>query len=77
MRHAHGFALIPALSLAVFANAADLRIGMIGMDTGHSIIFTEVLNNPNAKDHVPGARVVAAYQVSSPDIASSWPKSLV
>lgn len=63
--------LLPLL-LPAFAAAADLRLGMVGMDTGHSIDFTELLNNPAAKGHVPGARVVAAYKVSSPDIQSSW-----
>lgn len=65
-------ALILSLALAALANAAELRLGMIGMDTGHSINFTELLNDPKAKDHIPGARVVAAYKVSSPDIQSSW-----
>jgi hypothetical protein len=45
---------------------------MVGLDTGHVIAFTKVLNNPNDKDHVPGARVVAAVKGGSPDIASSW-----
>lgn len=61
-----------ALFLAATAGAADLRLGMIGMDTGHAINFTELLNQPAHKDHVPGARVVAAFKVSSPDIESSW-----
>ena len=52
-------------------HAKELRLGMIGMDTGHAINFTELLNDPKNKDHVPGARVVAAVEVSSPDIASS------
>ena len=61
------------LSLLVLPlSAADLRLGMIGMDTGHSINFTELLNQPQREDHVPGARVVAAFKVSSPDIESSW-----
>jgi hypothetical protein len=64
--------LLPSVFLAVAAYAADLRLGMIGMDTGHAINFTELLNNPAHKDHVPGARVVAAFKVSSPDIESSW-----
>jgi hypothetical protein len=51
--------------------AADLRIGIIGCDTSHVPAFTEVLNNPEAKDHVPGGRVVAAFRGGSPDIPSS------
>src|SRR5947207_4702040 len=56
-----------SLSLA----AADLRIGIIGCDTSHVTAFTETLNNPTAKDHVPGGKVVAAYQGGSEDIPES------
>ena len=51
--------------------AAELKIGMIGLDTSHVVAFTEVLNNPSHKDHVPGGKVVAAYKGGSPDIESS------
>ena len=51
---------------------ADLRLGLIGLDTSHVTAFTEILNNPSAKDHVKGARVVAAFKGGSPDIESSW-----
>jgi len=51
--------------------AADLRLGIIGLDTSHVTAFTEVLNNPNHKNHVPGARVVAAFKGGSRDIPSS------
>jgi hypothetical protein len=50
---------------------ADLRIGIIGCDTSHVPAFTETLNDTNAKGHVPGGRVVAAYRGGSPDIAES------
>ena len=50
---------------------ADLRIGIIGCDTSHVLAFTEVLNNPEAKGHVPGGKVVAAYKGGSADIPSS------
>ncbi|HAB15505.1 MAG TPA: Gfo/Idh/MocA family oxidoreductase [Verrucomicrobiota bacterium] len=52
--------------------AAELRLGLIGLDTSHVTAFTEILNNPAAKDHVPGAKVVAAFKGGSPDIESSW-----
>ena len=51
--------------------AADLRIGIIGCDTSHVTAFTEVLNNPEAKGHIPGGKVVAAYKGGSPDLPSS------
>jgi Oxidoreductase family, NAD-binding Rossmann fold len=64
------------LALALFAviscHAADLRIGIIGADTSHVPAFTQMLNSAEgAKDHVPGARVVAAYKGGSQDIESS------
>lgn len=69
MRH---FLWVLAIALgATSASAADIRIGIIGCDTSHVIVFTENLNNPNAKGHVPGGKVVAAFKGGSPDIPSS------
>ena len=62
------FCLLLACSLA---HASDLRIGIIGTDTSHVTAFAETLNNPNAKDHVPGGKIVAAYKGGSKDIPSS------
>ena len=53
------------------ASAAELRIGMIGLDTSHVPAFTDILNNPQNKAHVPGAKVVGAFKGGSPDIESS------
>jgi predicted dehydrogenase len=50
---------------------SPLRIGMIGLDTSHVVAFTELLNNPGHPQHVPGARVVAAFQGGSPDVEAS------
>jgi hypothetical protein len=51
--------------------AAEIRLGIIGTDTSHAPAFTRILNDPNHADHVPGARVVAAYKGGSPDVESS------
>jgi hypothetical protein len=59
------------LAIAIYLPAADLRIGLIGLDTSHVVAFTSRLNNPEDKNHVPGARVVAAFKGGSPDIESS------
>ena len=59
------------LTLTSLLRAADLKIGLIGLDTSHATAFTEIINNPAAKDHVPGAKVVAAFKGGSPDIESS------
>lgn len=53
------------------ASAADLRVGIIGLDTSHVIAFTKTLNVSTDKDHVPGAKVVAAFKSFSSDIPSS------
>ena len=60
-----------ALPLAVLT-AADLKIGIIGLDTSHVTAFTGILNNPSSPNHVPGAKVVAAYRGGSPDVESSY-----
>src|SRR5215218_4634174 len=51
--------------------AADLRIGIIGLDTSHVTAFTALINNEKNKDHVPGGKVVAAFKGGSPDVESS------
>ncbi|MCS6951255.1 MAG: Gfo/Idh/MocA family oxidoreductase [Bryobacterales bacterium] len=63
----------PALLLfvALLPLAAQLRLGIVGTDTSHVIAFTRLLNDPSAPDHVPGARVVAAYKGGSPDVEAS------
>lgn len=64
-------ALSLTLVITHLAAAAELRLGLIGLDTSHVIAFTKVLNDPDHKQHVPGARVVAAFKGGSPDIPSS------
>ncbi len=53
------------------AAESPLRVGLIGLDTSHVIAFTQMLNDPSRPDHVPGARVVAAFQGGSPDVEAS------
>ena len=56
---------------ATICFSADLRIGLIGLDTSHVMAFTKTLNDPKDKNHVDGATVVAAFKGGSPDIESS------
>ena len=51
--------------------AAPLRIGLIGLDTSHVVQFTGILNDPSHAEHIPGARVVAAFKGGSPDVEAS------
>lgn len=64
---------LPLLTLLIsnLAFGADIKIGIIGLDTSHVVAFTQVLNNPQHPEHIPGTKVVAAYRGGSPDIPSS------
>lgn len=66
---------ISLLSLMLCASLTHaeevIRIGIIGLDTSHVTAFTETINNPDAKDHPAGARVVAAVKGGSPDVEKS------
>lgn len=66
------YAMALSLAGAWAAAAADLKIGMIGLDTSHVVEFTRRLNDPNDPEFIPGARVVAGFKGGSPDIPSSW-----
>jgi hypothetical protein len=59
------------LALVLLSLAADIRVGIIGTDTSHATAFTKVLNDPASPEHIPGARVVAAFKGGSPDLESS------
>ena len=63
--------LARAQAPAAAAGGKTLRVGMIGLDTSHVTAFTALLNDPNHPDHVPGAKVVAAFKGGSPDIEAS------
>lgn len=73
-------AIITLLPLALFALRAQepsktIRVGIIGLDTSHSIAFAQTLNrgpkDPSHQPHFEGVRVVAAYPQGSKDIESS------
>jgi hypothetical protein len=61
--------LQPALANDITLDAG--RIGIIGLDTSHSIAFTKALNTGNPPDKYKGFRIVAAYPKGSTDIESS------
>ncbi len=60
------------MSVAPALLGADLRIGMIGLDTSHAPEFTRRLNDPLDKNYVPGGKVVGAFKGGSPDLETSW-----
>ncbi|MBV5313127.1 MAG: Gfo/Idh/MocA family oxidoreductase [Prolixibacteraceae bacterium] len=47
------------------------RIGIIGLDTSHSVAFTKTLNSADAGAEFGGFKIAAAYPKGSNDIASS------
>ena len=76
MYNAHVKAILLLLAGALCAPAAgppaELRVGVIGTDTSHVPAFAGLLNgDPNAPDHIAGARVVAAWKGGSQDIQES------
>jgi predicted dehydrogenase len=50
---------------------AELKIGLIGLDTSHVLAFAKALNDPKLPAHIAGGRVVAAFKGGSQDIPSS------
>lgn len=67
-----------ASALTLFLTCASLlaqepvRIGIIGLDTSHSIAFTKLLNDKEGEDHyVKAFEVVAAYPYGTMDIESA------
>lgn len=53
------------------AQTQEIKVGMIGLDTSHVTAFTKLLNDKSDPNHVPGARVIAAFKGGSPDVESS------
>ncbi len=58
-------------SLYAQDGAPQKRIGIIGLDTSHSIAFTKALNASGSAPELKGYKVVAAYPKGSNDIESS------
>ena len=61
-----------------FMVSAEIKVGIIGLDTSHAIAFTKIMN-VDKDPGVDGFRMVAAYQWGSRDIVSAtnrYPKYL-
>lgn len=64
--------LLPMLGVAaLLLPAQDLKLGIIGTDTSHVSAFPAIFHDASRADHVPGARIVAAFKGGSPDLPSS------
>ncbi len=61
-----------ALTIAAgLSLGGETRVGLIGLDTSHSIEFTKMLNVETSEPFFNGFRVTAAYKYGSLDIHSS------
>lgn len=49
----------------------DIKLGIIGLDTSHVVVFSDTFNNPATKAPIAGAKVVAAWPGGSHDLESS------
>ena len=63
-------AVLAVCAAAAMVASAEIKVGIIGLDTSHAIAFTKIMNVEKTPD-VEGVRVVAAYQWGSKDIFSS------
>ena len=66
-----GISLKEEKRIAKGGRSANYRIGIIGLDTSHSVAFTKIFNDPGATADLGGFRVVAAYPKGSNDIEAS------
>lgn len=63
----------PASLMGKTASAnEETKVGIIGLDTSHSIAFTKALNDPDVASDLAGYPVVAAYPKGSLKIESSY-----
>ena len=51
---------------------AQVKVGIIGLDTSHAIAFTKELNGKEKKEQYKGFQIVAAYPYGSKTIESSY-----
>ena len=69
MRKIHPIILLLLICPGIVA--AEIKIGIIGLDTSHAVAFTRTINDSSRPDYVPGGRVIAAFKGGSPDLTAS------
>ncbi len=50
---------------------AEIKVGIVGLDTSHCPAFTRILNDSSHEYYIPGARVVGAYPGGSEQFSLS------
>jgi predicted dehydrogenase len=66
-----GLGFASASPVFSFSTQKPGRIGIIGLDTSHSIAFTKAINSTDPKPEFSGFRIVTAYPKGSSEIKSS------
>lgn len=66
-----GLLLSVLVGTAAAGAGAPVRIGLIGLDSSHAVHFSRIFNDVEARDHIPGARVVCAFKGGSADMELS------
>lgn len=64
--------LLAMMTVFFCQSQAQIKVGIIGLDTSHAIAFTKLLNAEEKKDDFKGFTVVAAYPYGSKTIESSY-----
>lgn len=59
------------LAASTLSATEVLRVGIVGCDTSHAVVFTKLMNDPAAAGLLAKVEVVAAFPGGSPDIPSS------
>lgn len=66
-----GMTLLNSNPAMAHSSTKGKRVGIIGLDTSHSIAFTKLLNSEEVGNKFNGYKIVAAYPHGSKDIESS------
>ncbi|MEA5130232.1 MAG: Gfo/Idh/MocA family oxidoreductase, partial [Proteiniphilum sp.] len=64
--------LLTILAFVLTQAQAQIKIGIIGLDTSHAIAFTKFLNGEDKKEEFKEFKIVAAYPYGSKTIKSSF-----
>lgn len=68
-----GFSMIGSRAMAWSGGQDEpVRIGIIGLDTSHSIAFTDIIHDSDGGPELSGFRVTTAYPYGSRNIESSY-----
>jgi len=67
-----GIILFATMACFLPSLQAQMKIGIIGLDTSHSIAFAKFLNGDDKKEEFKDFRIVAAYPYGSRTIKSSY-----